>query len=219
MCSRNDGGSDELISLVGEPRRTVAHEPLRHSAEPAYARRMQTDELVTAEQLVAMGRAGYAFELVDGRMVSMNPPNHPHGEVAVTIATAMKIFVRANGLGRVVAESGYILKSDPDTVRGPDVSFVRAGRAGYPPPHGFFRGAPDLAVEVRSPDDSMAGLLAKGAEYLSAGAQLVWIVDPEDRTVRVLRRGDELRMLFEGDALDGGAVLPEFTMPIAEIFA
>lgn len=197
----------------------VAHVHLRDSAERAYARHMPASELVTAEELERMGRPAFHFELVKGRLVRMNPPNHEHGRVTVHLGAALFQFVRANDLGGVVVESGYTLARDPDTVRGPDVSFVRKGRPNYPPHRGFFVGAPDLAVEVRSPDDSIRELLAKADEYLAAGAELVWIVDPDDATVRVLRPGSEPVTLGVRDILDGGATVPGFSLPLAELFA
>jgi Uma2 family endonuclease len=180
---------------------------------------MQTSQLVTAEELVRMGRAGFSYELIGGRLVRMNPPNHEHGRIALDLGAELRQFVRANDLGHVVVESGYTLTRNPDTVRGPDVSFVRKGRPNYPPASGFFVGSPDLAVEVRSPDDTIAELLDMAAEYLGAGTELVWIVDPADATVRVLRRDAAMVTLGVNDVLDGAAVVPGFQLPLGELFA
>jgi Uma2 family endonuclease len=180
---------------------------------------MHSSQLVTAEDLERMGRAGFSFELVGGRLVRMNPPNHEHGRIALDLGAELRRVVRASDLGHVVVESGYTLTRNPDTVRGPDVSFVRKGRPNYPPTSGFFAGAPDLAVEVRSPDDTIAQLLGKAAEYLDAGAELVWIVDPEDATVRVLRRGAAMVTLGANDVLDGATTVPGFQLPLNELFA
>ena len=163
-------------------------------------------------------RAGFQYELVRDRLVRTNPPNQEHDHITVLLATALQNFVRPLSLGRVLVEPGYTLTLNPDSVRGPDVSFVRSGRSDYPPRRGFYVGAPDLAVEVRSPDDSIAGLLEKANEYHRAGTELVWIIDPEDHTARVLRH-DGTDVTFRiGDSLDGEAVLPGFVLTLDEVF-
>lgn len=165
-----------------------------------------------------MGRAAFQFELVQGHLVRMNPANHEHGRLVVVLATALENFVRPRDMGSVLVESGYTLGRDPDTVRGPDVSFVRKGRPNYPPRRGFFGGPPDLAVEVRSPDDTVPELLAKADEYLKVGAELVWIVDPDDATVRVLQHGARSVTLGARGILDGGTTVPGLSLPLAELF-
>ena len=180
---------------------------------------MHTSQLVTADELTHMGRAGFSYELAGGRLVRVNPPNHEHGRIALDLGAELRRVVRASDLGHVVVESGYTLTRNPDTVRGPDVSFVRKGRPNYPPTRGFFVGSPAPAVEVRSPDATIAELLDKAAEYLDAGAELVWIVDPQDATVRVLRRGAAMVTLGANDVLDGAPTVPGFHLPLCELFA
>ena len=127
-------------------------------------------------------------------------------------------FVKPDRRGWVVTESGTILNRDPDTVRGPDVAFYSIAR--HPnPPSDYFEIPPDLAVEVLSPDDRRAAVRDKIREYVTAGVRLVWLVDPETRTVLVYRgslRGTEYD---ETDTLDGGDVLPEFTCQVADLFS
>lgn len=180
---------------------------------------MHGTELLTAEDLEQMGSSGHQFELARGRLVPVNPPNHEHGRIALDVGAELRQFVRAHSLGYVVVESGYTLARQPDTVRGPDVSFVRKGRPDYPPTHGFAAGAPELAVEVRSPDDAIADLLTKATEYLDAGAELVWVIDPADATVRVLRPRADVVILRRADALDGGTTVPGFRLPLDELFS
>jgi Uma2 family endonuclease len=179
---------------------------------------MQTSELVTAEQLERMGRPAFQFELVRGRLVRMNPPNADHGRIAALLAARLLTFVEPLRLGTVMVETGYTLSRNPDSVRGPDVSFVRSGRVGFPARRGFVPGAPDLAVEVRSPDDTIPDLLAKAAEYVAAGAELVWIVDPDDATVRVVRRDSGPVTLGVRDMLDGGSTVPGFSLSLTDLF-
>ena len=178
---------------------------------------MHPGELITAEAFAQM-RGSRHSELVRGRVVPVNPANPQHGRMALRLGARLLAYVEPRRLGTVMVEAGYTLSHDPDTVRGPDVSFVRAGRPDFPPRRGFAPGAPDLAVEVVSPDNTMAQLLVKAAEYLGAGAELVWIVDYDDATVRVLRPGAGPVTLAIGDTLDGGATVPGFSLSLAELF-
>jgi Uma2 family endonuclease len=128
--------------------------------------------------------------------------------------------VKANKLGKVyAAETGFHIEHDPDTVRAPDVAFVRRDRLPPAGQRGFFQGPPDLAVEVLSPDDSASEVLAKVQDWLAAGCELVWVVDPRTRTVSVYHSPRQAEMLGEGDRLTGGDVLPGFDLSVAEIFA
>ena len=79
--------------------------------------------------------------------------------------------------------------------------------------------APDLAAEVLSPSDRMTDALSKITMYLQAGVRLVWLIDPESRTVVVFRSYAAPARRVAGDVLDGGEVLPGFSVPVAEIFA
>ena len=179
---------------------------------------MESTRLITAEDLARMGRKAFRFELVRGRMVRMNPTNSDHGRISLLIGSEVRAFVHSRRLGTVMVETGYTLSRAPDTVRGPDVSFVRAGRPGGLPSQGFVAGPPDLAVEVKSPDDTIPELMSKATEYLSAGAELVWIVDPGPQKVTVLAAGRPPRELGIDDALDGGETLPGFALRVAEVF-
>lgn len=181
--------------------------------------RMATADLITAEAFLRMGEHGRWTELERGVVVPVNPPGHEHGRIQAILAARLLAFVDARALGTVVVESGFTLSRNPDTVRGPDVSFVRRDRVGAAPRHGYVEGAPDLAVEVRSPDDRMPALFEKAGEYLRSGALLVWVVDPESEVVYALRPGQERVALTGADALDGGEVLPGFTLPLVELFA
>jgi Uma2 family endonuclease len=181
---------------------------------------MRTDHLVTAEDLERMGERGRWLELVQGELVTVNPPGGEHGVLAVAMAAELWTFVRTHGLGRVYVESGFVLSRSPDTVRGPDVSFLSHEREEMGKTRrGFLPGAPDLAVEIWSPDNTMAELTRRAAEYLEAGAQRVWIVDPRSREVTVHAPGRAAAILTEGDTLDGGNVLPGFSLSISSLFA
>jgi len=146
------------------------------------------------------------------------PPGANHGRVAMRLGRRIADHVEAHGLGTAyAAETGFLLSRSPDTVRAPDAAFVRAGRPPTPE-RGYYRGAPDLAVEVLSPDDRPGYVREKVAEWLEAGARAVWVVDPRKRTVTVHDLGREPRTLGKGDMLRAGDVLPGFAIAVREIF-
>jgi Uma2 family endonuclease len=117
-------------------------------------------------------------------------------------------------------QTGYLLERDPDTVRAADVSFVRCERIEKAGPiQDYWIGAPDLAVEVVSPTDTVGRIEGKVAEWLESGARTVWVVSPKMHTVTVYRSLTEIVVLTEKDTLEGGDVVPDFQIPIAEIFA
>jgi Uma2 family endonuclease len=154
-------------------------------------------------------------ELVRGALLVREPAGYLHGDVAATLAAVIHAHVAAHRLGRVfAAETGFVLSREPDTVRAPDVAFISTARLPDPPPRGFAEMAPDLAVEVLSPDDTLPEVLTKVADWLGAGTRLVWVVDPLRKLARVYRADGSESLLGENDALDGEDVLPEFSCPI-----
>jgi len=179
-----------------------------------------TVKLITAEEFGKMPEPidGSKEELVKGVIVTMPPPKGLHGIIQAKILRKIGNFVEDRNLGWVVAESGTILERDPDTVRGPDVAFYSITRQPTPPDD-YFEIAPDLVVEVLSPDDRRVKVREKIRQYVAAGVKLVWLVDPDLRIVTVYRgslRGVEHD---ETDTLDGGDVLPEFSCKVADFFS
>jgi len=130
-------------------------------------------------------------------------------------------FVTTRKLGLVFgAETGFIIRRDPDTVRAADTEFVsneRLKKHGRPS-RGFYPVAPDLAVEVLSPDERRDDIDAKFEEWFSGGARMVWYVNPWRKTVTVYRSLRDIRILTERDSLDGEDVVPGFSWPVADIF-
>jgi len=183
------------------------------------------EQLLTAEEFARLPEpeGGCCTELVDGRVVMAPPPGAAHGDRSSIIGWALRSFVREHQLGRVLVESGYRLKRRPDTVRGPDVSFIANDRlpvAGLPA--GYFEGAPTLAVEVLSPNDAEAAVLTKVGEYLDAGAERVWLVRSANKSVTVYFAGGDVATLHSGDTLNSAHAaftLEGFALPIDEIFA
>jgi len=176
--------------------------------------------LVTAEELLHLPDDGLRRELVYGEVIEMTPAGFPHGAVAARLVLRLAGFVEERGLGAVLtADPGFVLRRDPDVVRAPDAAFVSKERLPAEPIEGFFPGAPDLAVEVVSPSETSAEIEAKVAEYLAAGARLVWVVYPTLDKVRVWRSPTDTTVLGLDDPLDGEDVLPGFTCPLREVLA
>ena len=176
---------------------------------------------VTAEELLRKPDDGFRYELVRGKLRRMTPAGNKHGYVTMNLSGPLHQHVRENGLGRVyTTETGFLLARDPDTVRAPDAAFIgrerveEAGRV-----EGYWPGAPDLAVEVISPSDTHTEVVEKALAWLEAGCRMVLVVDPGQRTVTVYRSLDNIRILTEGDTIDGADVVPGWTLPVAELFA
>lgn len=178
-----------------------------------------TQPIITAEQLLA-ARKDKPCELVRGELVMMTPAGFRHGRIACTVAGLIRSFVVAHDLGVVTgAETGFHIASDPDTVRTPDVAFVSHKRMPQREPIGFFPGAPDLAVEIVSPNDKASAVLAKAQDWLDAGCGAVWVVDPQTNTVTVYRSPKQVQLLNQADELDGGDVVPGFRTRVESLFA
>ena len=198
---------------------TVLHETARVTTPAA---------LMTAEELLAYPMPDKRVELVRGRLIVREPPGMRHGEYASRVVVALSNFLvrdresrgAAETRGRVLTcDPGFTLARNPDTVRGPDVAYVSRERWAGPLPDGYGEFAPDLAVEIRSPSDRLGAVLAKVGDWLDAGAQLVWVVDPARQLVTVYRADGSQAMLGIDDVLDGGDVLHGLAVSIAELFA
>lgn len=165
-----------------------------------------TIQTMTAEELFTMADDGFRYDLVKGELRKVSPAGSEH-------------VVEANDLGEVFgAETGFKLASNPDTVRAPDVAFVRNERIPQEGiPKAFWPGAPDLAVEVVSPGDSFDEVEEKINDYLTAGVCLIWIISPKRRTVTVHRPQTEAQTLTENDMLDGRDVVEGFRCSVARI--
>ena len=188
------------------------------------------DQLLSVDEFARLPAEDCRFELVRGRVVREPLPGFEHGAVADELHFRLREFVHRRALGRVLGRTGFILFDVPPTVRGPDVAFVAAERIREQGvPRGFWRGAPDLAVEVVSPAKARRGLHERVDDYLLAGARLVWVVDPRARTVTVYAPGEAAHVYGGGadvappgserDVLLGGDVLPGFRLSVAGLFA
>jgi len=179
-----------------------------------------TAQLLTAEDLLRMPDDGYRYELVRGEIRKMAAAGHRHGRVAMNVTLPLGQYVKSHNLGIVyAAETGFKLASNPDTVRAPDVAFVRRQRIEeVGNSEGYWPGPPDLAVEVVSPSDTYAEVEEKTLEWLDAGTRMVILVNPRQRSVTVYRSRSEIVILNENDVLDGGDVVPGWSMPVRDVF-
>ena len=180
-----------------------------------------TIQPLTAEDLFRMPDDGYRYELVRGDLKKMAPASHQHGRIAMNIASPLDQHVRANNLGTVyAAETGFKISSNPDTVRAPDVAFVsrqRVQQAGDA--EGYWPGAPDLVVEVISPNDIYTEVEEKVVDWLEAGVKMVIVVNPRKRLVTVYKSLTDIVILTENDRLDGDEVVPGWSMSVRDVFA
>ena len=175
---------------------------------------------VTADDLLRMPDDGRRYELVDGELIGMAPAGGRHGHVAMQIGWRLAEYVERNGLGTAfAAETGFLLTRSPDTVRAPDAAFIAAERIS---PGGiaasFVDIVPDLVVEVASPGDSTPELLSKTEEWLRYGVRMVWVANPNTRTIAVYQSPVDVRILNVGDEIEGEPVLPGFRCPVDDIF-
>lgn len=177
--------------------------------------------LVTANELLRMPDDGFRYELVQGELRRMSPAGYHHGRLIMNIATPLDLHVRSHKLGVVcAAETGFVLTSDPDTVRAADVAFIRQERVEQKAePEGYWPGAPDVAIEVISPNDLYTEVDEKVTDWLETGTRMVVIVNPRKSTVTVYRSLLQIVVLREQDVLDGGDIVPGWNVSIADIVA
>jgi len=188
------------------------------SAERAYVPGMSPSALMTAGELLHVHIPDKHVELVHGVLSVREPPGYLHGDVTARLTKRLMDHVDARELGRVLAaETGFQLRSDPDTVRAPDIAFIRREHLPDPRPVGYLALAPDLVIEVLSPRDRPGEVLAKVADWLNAGTRLVWVMDPERRLARVYREDGSETLLAGDDALDGEDVVPGFSCPLSAV--
>lgn len=175
---------------------------------------MTVTTLMTADELLRMPDDGYRYELVRGELRKMSPAGGDHGSVAASIVVSLGSYVKAKQLGKVyTADPGFWIERNPDTVRAPDVAFVRRERAVKTPR--FVEGAPDLAIEVVSPSDTYTEVEEKALQMLEAGTRAVVVVDPKTHRVRVYRTG-KLEVLTDAIAVED--IVPGWRMPLSEVF-
>ena len=175
----------------------------------------------TADDLLTLpSPAAGHYELEEGRLLLVAGASFKSSAVAMNVGGEIRRFARRHDLGITCgADCSFVLFTDPDTVRIPDVGFVRKERIpATGVPSGFWPGAPDLAAEVLSPANRRAEILKKVGEYLQAGAALVWVLDPERRTAEVYRQDGPPQVIGADGELSGEDVLPGFVLRLSEIW-
>jgi Uma2 family endonuclease len=172
----------------------------------------------TAEMLERLPDDGWRRELVRGELVEMSPPNARHGRVVIRLGSRLETYADKHDLGEVYSEVGWIFEHDPDTILGPDLSFVRKSRLKEVNEEGFARTYPDLAVEVLSPSNTAAEMVGKLEIYFRCGVSSVWIVEPKRQIAEIHRKGEPVRRLGLDDALEDPELLPGFSLPLRDLF-
>lgn len=164
---------------------------------------------------------GVRHELVLGELRTLTKPGFEHGRVAANVGILLGVHARQTGSGvTVAAETGFLLARAPDTVRAPDAAFIskrRAEQVGRTVK--YWPGAPDLAVEVISPNDTFHEVQDKALEWLTAGATAVLVIDPAKQTATVYRGKGDVHVHSAEDTLDLGDAVPGFILVVAELFA
>ncbi|MCE9561605.1 MAG: Uma2 family endonuclease [Planctomycetes bacterium] len=176
-------------------------------------------QLLEPEDLLAMPD-GDRYELIDG-MPKEKPMGAESDEVAMSAGSLIRAFVKANRLGHVYgSQTGFqCFPKDSKAVRMPDTSYVATGRLPNDrTPEGYIKIAPDLAVEVISPNETYEEVEAKVKEYRSAGVKLIWVVSPKSRTVLIRRLDGTCAEVDEAGTLSGEDVIPGFACPVVELF-
>jgi len=174
----------------------------------------------TPDELIHLPRGKCRYELVKGELFEMPPAGGRHGSVAMRIGILLGSHVMENRLGEVfAAETGFILRRDPATVRAPDACFIARDRLPSEDlPPGYLEIMPDLAVEVLSPNDRPSEVHDKVNDWLQAGVRLVWVIDPATRTAMLYRPLSDPQEVSEDGSLDGAEVVPGFTCQLRELF-
>ncbi len=179
------------------------------------------NRLITAEEFLRMPNPpdGSRQELVRGVIETTPPHSTYNGVCCAEIGYRLSHFLEERNLGHLASNNGgFITERDPDTVRGPDLSFWTRERLPQLPAEGYVTLAPDLVVEVVSPSDVFARINKKILHYLKHQVRLIWLVLPEDRSVTVYRPQAAPVTLVNSDQLSGEDVLPGFTCPVQELF-
>ncbi|MEX2317070.1 MAG: Uma2 family endonuclease [Pirellulales bacterium] len=177
--------------------------------------------ITTADELLQLPDDGYRYELIEGELRQMTPAGFTHGFVISEVHGRLWNYISERKLGILTgAETGFIVGRNPDTVLAADVAFVRQSRVdklGFP--NEYFPEAPALVVEVVSPGDTIEEVDSKMRRWLAVGVELVWVPYPRGRTVTVYRSLDDIRVLTANDALDGGDVVPGFSVRVGDLFS
>lgn len=176
------------------------------------------ERLITAEEFARWPDEGRC-ELVHGKIVHLTASRPLHGLIEVRLGSRLFTYADSTGRGVVLGgEVGLWVRRNPDTVRGADLVFISGGRYARRSPKGFLDVAPELVIEILSPDDRRGEVMEKLEDYFAMGVDLVWIVDPEHRYVLAYHSLMEIERFEEGDLLAEEEILPGFALLVADLF-
>ena len=178
-------------------------------------------KLMTADELLLMPRDknDCSFELVRGVLTEPVPPHfNPHGIASARFGFVLTKYTVDTDVGVVTGRAGFHLEENPDTVRAPDIGWVAPGRIVEGSVSGYLPLAPDLAVEIKESYEAQRDMAERAAMWLDFGTQMVWVGDPKRTTVTRYRPGQNPVTLYEDDVLDGGDLLPGFSVPVWRLF-
>ena len=179
----------------------------------------QPRKVWTEAELQALPDDGYSHELVEGELVMSPKNNFRHGDICIRISVALGNFVNSHRLG-VVCDSSTGFWMQNRNCRAPDISFISKERlrGKRRADNAFFQGAPDLAVEVLSPNNTPDEISKRLKDFFSSGTRLAWIINPQDESAEVCRSPTDRRLVGPGGLLDGENVVPGFRLDLAELF-
>jgi Uma2 family endonuclease len=196
---------------------TASIDPSGHSPTTPVVRWFTAADLAAMPDQLPSGPVD--FELHQGRLILMSPPGWRHSNLQSRISHALQTQGEEKGHGKAGSEGGVILSRNPDTVVGPDALFV--AKRSLPireSPEGYLETIPELIVEIRSKNDTLAEFSRKVANYMQAGVQMAWMVDPQSKTVIEHRPGAAPRTLTVADTLHCDDIIPGFKLPLSDLF-
>jgi Uma2 family endonuclease len=173
--------------------------------------------LIRANELLRMPRGRCREYLLRGRLVQQPYRTIRAGETASRLMVHLGNHVSAHEFGHVFAPCGFQLTWNPDTVLAPAIAFVRADPS-EKLSDDYHQGPPDLAIELVCPSERPNHLDVKVSEWLAAACPMLVIVDPAQCSATVYRSGHDVVLLTGNDEIDGGDVVPGWTLPLRELF-
>ena len=175
--------------------------------------------LMTAEELMELPDDDLRHELINGELITMPLPKLPHGRIEARLNAPLTQFVLDHDLGEVFANSGFQLTRNPDTVVGPDISFVSKERLEQARDvEGYWQGPPDLAIEIYSPGYRPGKISERISRLFSCGTKQVWVVDLKRSTITVYRSESDLTTFSGSDYLESPDLFPGFRISLEKIF-
>ena len=176
------------------------------------------DRLITGEEAMALGDIG-PFEIIEGKLVFISPIGRPHALIGSRLDRIIGGYVHEHQLGEVyVGEIGIWIRRNPDTARAADLAFIAAARLAQLKPEGYLNLAPDLVVEIMSPDDRWSEVRKKLRDYFSIGVKLVWVIEADTRTVTAYRSMTDVREYTSDQFLKAEDILPGLSLLVQQIF-